>query len=93
MKKRRSYEKVGRPSKDFEDKCEQGRRDTARKILAINESFMAHIKATKMKADEEGHSDASFVLSLLYENPIENAAKIRAALKTAESEGKSHFLP
>ena len=51
------------------------------------ESCLAFYKAAKLKADDEGHQDASFVLSRIYENPIENGASIRAAMKGAEKEG------
>ena len=94
MKKRRSYDNVGRPTKDFEDQSEEGKRVAARSILdhmktsAKTDSPMAIYKAAKLKADDEDHKDAAFVLSKIYEDPIENGAKIRSAMEVVGNEGK-----
>ena len=91
-KKRRSYENVGRPTKEFEDKSEEGKRLEVRKSLetleeAGTDSALAIYKMAKVKADDEGQRDASFILSKIYEDPIQNGANIRAALTASENEG------
>ena len=87
---------MGRPTKDFEDKSEEGKRVEARKALETLEkagtnSAMAIYKMAKIKADDESHNDASFVFSNIYEDPIGNGASIRAAMKVSETEGKLNF--
>ena len=91
--KRRSFENVGRPAKDFEDKCEEGKRVEVRTALetlkeAGTDSALAIYKMAKVKADDEGQKDAAFVLSQIYDDPIGNGANIRAAMKASENEGK-----
>ena len=93
LKKRQSFENVGRPAKDFEDKSEEGKRVEVRKALETLEkvgtdSALAIYKMAKVKADDEDQKDAAFILSKIYENPIENGANIRASMKASESEGK-----
>ena len=89
VKPLRSYDSVGRPTKDFDAKSEEGRRLIAREILAKapTDSCLAIYKAAKLKAEDEFHEDSAFILSKIYENPIENGASIRAAMKGAEKEG------
>ena len=84
---------MGRPAKDFEDKSEEGKRVEVRKALetlekAGTDSALAIYKMAKVKADDEDQKDAAFILSKIYENPIENGANIRASMKASESEGK-----
>ena len=96
VKQSRSYANVGRPSKDFEESCPQGKWVQARKLIESSKnagitSSLAFYKAAKLKADEEHHADASYVLSEIYKNPIENGSDIRSAMKSSEKEGK--YIP
>ena len=85
---KRSYATVGRPALSFEEKGSEGKRVEARKVLdnAGTDSCLAIYKAAKLKADDEGHGDSAYVLSKIYENPIENGAMIRSAMEATENE-------
>ena len=87
----RSYANVGRPELSYEEKGPKARKIESLKVLknAPSDSPCAIYNAARMKAKQEGHKDAEFLLSKIAENPIEWGSKIRKALEASESPGNN----
>ena len=67
--KKRSYDKVGAPSKPFEEKQATAQYLEAKRLKDSASSSKAVFKAAKLAADAEGLKDVSFVYQEVFKNP------------------------
>ncbi len=77
--KKRSYAKVGAPSKAFEEKSKTGQYIEAKRLKDSASSSKAIFKAAKLAADEEGLKDVSFVYQEVFKNP-NTASEFRSSV-------------
>ena len=93
LKPRQSYEKAGRPRKEFEELHRDNQRRRSDEFLKQSGmSIIELLEAAKLKAQQEGLSDASFVLESLASNPIEQGEIIRNSMTSSQSQGMDLIL-
>ena len=98
VKKNRSYQNVGRPSKPsktFQEKGRQGQYLESKAILnnSPTKSFAAHCNAVKLLAHEMGYDDCSFLLDMMAkaEDPIQIGKELRKAYEASKKEGTNNI--